>query len=261
MFNKKNILIISLVCTVIFFMISSCTPVSKLKYIQRDKSQTSDTIKVSSQPYFLQKGDNINIDVKTSNPEMRTLINGKNSDNNISASMNQSSLYFSSYIIDNNWEIELPLVGIFNCQNRTLESLKDTIESSFRKFITDAIVTIKLVNTNFTVLGEVNRPGQFFANQKQVSLLDAIGMAGDLTIYGNRKNITILRKLQNGDFKTFNLDITKANVISHEAFTLMPNDIVYVEPMKTKPFGLAVFPYSIVLNAITTAIVIISFLK
>ncbi len=260
MFRIKSFVIYFLV-GVISLSFYSCTPVSKLKYLQHEKSSNNDTIKVTSQPYLLQKGDNIYIDVKTSNPEMRTLINGKNNENSYSTTMTQSSVYFTSYIIDSEWEIELPLVGVFLCKDKTIDQLKDTIELAYRKFITDAIVSVKLVNINFTVLGEVYRPGQFFANQKQINLLDAIGMAGDLTSYGNRKNITILRKLQSGDFKTFSLDLTKSKIISHEAFVLMPNDIVYVEPMKTKPFGLAIFPYSTVLSAITTVIVIISFLK
>jgi len=259
MFNKNNILIISLASVLIFFMVSSCTPISKLKYIQRDKMNPSDTVKVASQPYILQKGDNIYIDVKTSNPEMRTLINGKNIESNISNSFNSSSLYLVSYLIDDNWNIQLPLVGSFNCKDLTCEKLKDSIEVSLRKFITDAIVSVKLVNINITVLGEVNRPGQFFANQRQTSLLDALGMAGDLTIYGNRKNITVMRKLQTGDYKIFNLDITKSSVISQEAFILMPNDIVYVEPMKTKPFGLAVFPYSTIFSAVTAFVVLLTF--
>jgi polysaccharide biosynthesis/export protein len=260
MFNKNNILTVSFACVLILFMLSSCTPVSKLKYIQRDKANPGDTVKVATQPYILQKGDNLYIDVKTSNPEMRILINGKNTESNVSNSINSSSLYLVSYLIDDNWNIQLPLVGSFNCKDMTCENLQNSIENALKTYITDAIVSVKLVNVNITVLGEVNHPGQFFANQKQTSLLDALGMAGDLTIYGNRKNITVMRKLQTGDYKIYNLDITKSNVISHEAFILMPNDIVYVEPMKTKPFGLAIFPYSTVFSAITTFVVLLTFI-
>jgi polysaccharide biosynthesis/export protein len=260
MFRYKSLIIYFLI-GVISLSFYSCTPVSKLKYIQRDKLQTSDTLKVSSQPYLLQKGDNINIDVKTTNPEMRTLISGKNAEISTAGGVYQSSLYLTSYCIDDNWNIQLPLVGSFNCKNMTCELLKDSIEKSYKNFITDAIVSVKLVNISITVLGEVNRPGQFFINQKQISLLDIIGMAGDLTIYGNRKNIVVMRKLQSGDYKAYTLDITKSNVISHEAFKLMSNDIVYIEPMKTKPFGLAVFPYSTIFSAITTALVIFTYLK
>lgn len=253
---------------VIYFLVGvfalgfySCTPVSKLKYIQRDKSHPNDTVIVTNQSYLLKKGDNIYIDIKTSNPEMRTLISGKTIESNISNSVNSSSLYLVSYLIDDNWNIQLPLVGSLSCKDMTCEHLQKSIETALKVYITDAIVSVKLVNINITVLGEVNRPGQFFANQKQTSLLDAIGMAGDLTNYGNRKNITVMRKLETGDYKIYNLDITKSKVISHEAFMLMPNDIIYVEPMKTKPFGLAVFPYGTLFSAITTVVVLFSFLK
>lgn len=260
MFKHKSLVIYFLI-GVISLSFYSCTPVSKLKYIQRDKSEASDTLKVSSQPYLLQKGDNLYIDVKTSNPEMRNLVSGHIENNTVSNLTNPSSLYLLSYVVDDNWNIQLPLVGSFNCKNMTCEKLKDSIEIAFKAYITDALVTVKLVNTNITVLGEVMRPGQFFANQKQTNLLDALGMAGDLTIYGNRKNITVMRKLQTGDFKIYTVDLTKADLISNEAFTLMPNDIVYVEPMKTKPFGLATFPYSTIFSAVTTLIVLFTFLK
>jgi len=240
--------------------ISSCTPVRKLKYLQREKNNLSDTIIAQNKPYILQKGDNLFIDIKTSNPEMRSLVNGKIIEPNTSTTTNSATLYISSYVIDENWNIQLPLVGSYNCKDMTCEILKDSIEFSLKKFITDAVVSVKLVNTNITVLGEVMRPGQYFANQKQINLLDAIGMAGDLTVYGNRKNITVMRKMQNGDFKMYYMDITKSNIVSHEAFYLMPNDIIYIEPLKTKPFGLAVFPYSTVLSSITTVIVIMSFI-
>ena len=261
MLKYNNITYTLVLLGILSLLVTSCTPVSRLKYLQRDKSNHNDTIKVVSQPYLLQKGDNIYIDIKTSNPEMRTLISGKNSESGVSNAVNSASLYLISYLIDDNWNIQLPLVGSFSCKEMTCEKLQSNIETSIKEFITDAIVSVKLVNTNITVLGEVNRPGQFFANQIQTNLIDALGMAGDLTIYGNRKNITVMRKLQSGDYKIHNLDITKSTVISHEAFILMPNDIVYVEPMKTKPFGLAVFPYSTILSAITTVIVIISFIS
>ncbi|MDD2413032.1 MAG: polysaccharide biosynthesis/export family protein [Bacteroidales bacterium] len=260
--TKHNKIAITLIIFgILSIILSSCTPVSKLKYLQREKSSENDTIKVASQPYLLQKGDNIYIDIKTSNPEMRMLLTGKPSETNQTASINPSSLFLISYLVDDNWNIELPLIGSFNCRDKTSDQLKDDIETTLKKFVTDAIVSVKLVNTNITVLGEVNRPGQFFTNQKQTNLIDALGMAGDLTMYGNRKNITVMRKLQSGDYKTYSLDITKSKVISHEAFMLMPNDIVYVEPMRTKPFGLAVFPYGTIFSAITTIVVLFNFLK
>lgn len=252
--------IFSLLIFIIF--LSSCTPLSKIKYIQKQSKTSSDTINTSKLPYTLQKGDNLYIDIKTTNPEMRSLIAGKSDNSNLAAATSTStSLYVISYQIDDNWNIQLPLVGSISCKNLTCDILRDSIQNSLRKYITDALVLVKLVNINITILGEVNRPGQYYANQKQTSLFDAIGMAGDLTVYGNRQNITIMRKLQNGDYKLFYLDITKSEIIKHEAFILMPNDIVYVEPLKTKPFGLASFPYATLFSTITTLILILTFLK
>ncbi len=259
MFRTKSFVIYFLI-GVISLTLYSCTPVSKLKYIQREQSQFNDTLKAIVQPYILQKGDNLYIDIKTTNPEMRTLVNGKNNEPLISMSVTPYSLFITTYTIDNEYNIQLPLVGPFHCSGMTSEKLQDSIEKTMRSFITDAIVSIKMANTNFSVLGEVYRPGQYFASQKNINILDAIAMAGDLTAYGNRKNISIVRKIDSDNYKIYSVDITKSSVISNEGFILMPNDIVYIEPMKTKPFGLAVFPYSTVLSTITTVVVIMSFI-
>ncbi len=261
MLKYNNITYTLVLLGILSLLITSCTPVSRLKYLQRDKSNHNDTIKVVSQPYLLQKGDNLYIDIKTTNPEMRTLINGKNTEPFSSASVTPYSLFLTTYSIDDEFNIQLPLVGSFSCKSMTTEQLKDAIEKSMHRFILDAIVSVKLANTNFSVLGEVIRPGQYYASQKHINLLDAIAMAGDLTPYGNRRNISVVRKIGDDNCKILTIDITKSTLISSEAFILMPNDIVYVEPMKTKPFGLAVFPYSTILSAITTVIVIISFIS
>lgn len=262
MYRLSNIIRNFLLITISIIAISSCTPLSKLKYLQKTNQTAGDTIFTKKQNYILQTGDNLYIDIKTTNPEMRSLITGRSESNNISsANATPTSLYVMSYQINDNWDIQLPLVGTLNCKDQTCETLKERIEVELKKYITDAVVSVKLVNMNITVLGEVMRPGQFYINQKNTNLLDAIGMAGDLTAYGNRRNITVMRKLQSGDFKSFKLDLTKADVITHEAFYLMPNDIVYIEPMGTKPFGLATFPYSTIFSAITTIILTLTFIK
>ena len=208
----------------------------------------------------MQKGDQLYIDILTSIPEMDVYISGKNA---ISPQIYSSpnDVYLKSYQINDSGYIYMPFAGKFIAENKTIDEIKLDINTAISKFIIDAVVIVKLANFNVTIIGEINRPGLYYANNNRLNIFEAIGLAGDLTPYGNRKKVTVMRRLQNGDYKLFYADITKANIVGNEVFNLKPNDVIYLEPIKSKPFGLASFPYATVLSAITTMLLIINYTK
>ncbi len=257
---KKNRVLIVLVifCLVSFF---SCTPLSKIKYLQQISNDIkSDTLINTSKVYRLQKGDQLYIDILTSIPEMNVYISGKNAASS-QLYTSPTDIYLKSYQINDSGYIYLPFAGKFIAENKTIDEIKLDINSAISKFITDAVIVVKLANFNVTVIGEVNKPGMYYANNNRINIFEAIGLAGDLTIYGNRKKVTVMRRMQNGDYKLFYADITKSNVVSCEVFNLKPNDVIYFEPLSTKPFGLGTFPYATILSAITTLLLIINYTK
>ncbi|MDD3861081.1 MAG: polysaccharide biosynthesis/export family protein [Bacteroidales bacterium] len=247
----------------IFILISSCTSVKKLRYLQTESDgiETEHIIDYNkTEGYRLNKGDNLYIDITTSNIEFKEYIVSGKTGTNVT-SMNNSSLYIISYQIDAEGYIHLPFIEPVEAYNKTLEELKEKLTELYKVYVTDVTVNVKLVNFNVTVLGEVSRAGQYFSSSNHLNLYEAVGMAGDLTLYGNRKRVKVMRLMPEGKYKIRELDITRASVIGDEFFELQPNDIVYVEPLGTKPFGFGTFPTGTILSAVTTLIVILTYTK
>lgn len=249
---KAKFLCLIITISIVFF---SCTPLKKLKYLQNSAPLT-DTIKSVNELYRLQKGDNIFIDIASSNAELLQYVTSQKNDKSVNYS-GPTSLSIFSYQVDDQGMIIFPLIQPINALNKTLEEVRLEIQQNLSVYLTDVAVSIKLVNFNITVIGEVVKPGQYYSLNNKVNLFEAIGMAGDLTVYGNRKKITVMRRLQDGNYQIHYLDITKSNVVSNIAFNLKPNDVVYVEPLRTKPFGLGAFPVATILSTITTFILIV----
>ena len=127
-------------------------------------------------------------------------------------------------------------------------------------FLKDATVIVKLVSFKFSVLGEVARPGTYSNFNNQLTVLEAISMAGDITDYGNRKQVLVLRPTKTGT-KTFRLDLTKIDMLKSEGFFLLPNDIVYVEPIKCKMIKINIPTVSLFLTGVSTLILILNYLN
>jgi polysaccharide export outer membrane protein len=143
--------------------------------------------------------------------------------------MGQQQLF--GYLVDNEGAISFPVLGVITAAGKTRKELTDFIQAQIREggFVSDAVVDIRIVNFKVTVLGEVNRPGTFTLDHNRITLLQAIGTAGDLTIYGNRKNIKVLRDV-NGIQTTYQVDLTSASFIDSDFYFLQQNDVVVVEP-------------------------------
>lgn len=163
-----------------------------------------------------------------------------------------------SYLVDSNGMIDYPVLGKIKIgglsKNQAIIHLQDLL----KEHIKDAIVNIRILNFKLTVLGEVNRPGSFTIPSERITLLEALGQAGDLSIYGSRKNILILRE-NNGTTTTQRIDITKSDFINSEWYYLRQNDVVYVEPNKTRINSSAVGPnLTIGISALSLLVTIIA---
>jgi polysaccharide export outer membrane protein len=122
------------------------------------------------------------------------------------------------------------------------------------------MVSVKLVNRFISVLGEVKNPGHFSYSQEKLSIYDALGLAGDMTIYANRKEVVLSRN-ENEKNVLVRIDLTKPEILESNYYYLRPNDMVYVKPMKKRVWGMAQFPYAIILSTITTALLLYNVLK
>jgi polysaccharide export outer membrane protein len=209
-------------------LMSSCVPKKKILYLQDiDSSLTTNELNYKS---LIKKDDILRITVTSENMELVQPFNQFiNSTNQGSLNgVGQSQLF--GYLVDNNGEIVFPLLGNIEAAGKTREEMTGFLQSLLReKFVKDAVVDVRIVNFKVTVLGEVNRPGTFNLDYNRITLLQVIGQAGDLTIYGNRKNITILRDVD-GVQTSHRVDLTNSDFIDSEFYYLQQNDVVVVEP-------------------------------
>jgi polysaccharide biosynthesis/export protein len=119
---------------------------------------------------------------------------------------------------------------------------------------------VKLVNRYVSVLGEVKAPGRYPFLQDRLSVYDAVGLAGDMSIFADRKDVTLTRN-ENGKNSLIKLDLTDPNILSSEYYFLRPNDIIYIKPMKKRIWGMPDFPFAIILSALSVTLLFYSVVK
>jgi polysaccharide export outer membrane protein len=170
---------------------------------------------------------------------------------------------FTSYIVDENGEIDFPVLGKIALKGLTATEAKNRLVESLKVYLKDPVVNIRFLDFRISVLGEVSSPGTFVINNDRVTVLEALGMAGDLTPYSNRSNILVIRE-QNGIRQFGELDIQSSEIFKSEYFYLKQGDIVYIEPTKDKEASVRdqfteYLPWvTSSLSAITTIIAIIN---
>lgn len=255
-FNRRFLVLI-----LMFSIIGlSCTRQKKMLYLQGAGTSDS-TSKFSNQmaQYKIHAGDVLNIKIISLNKEITALFNIDNETSSSYAYNNEASLYYRGYTVSEKGIVVIPILGEIKAVGLTLEEMQLTVQKKVDEMLKDAQVIVKFGGFKFTVLGEVRRPGMFYIYNNRLTLLEALGEAGDLSDYGNRENILIVRPTETGT-TTFRVNLLDKNLLQDPNFFLTPNDVVYVEPIKTKNWKLNASNVSIILSSITTAILVINFI-
>lgn len=222
-------------------LLASCASTKKVTYFQDLQDGDTKTITAPVKKIRMQAGDKISIVVNSKTPEFVTRYNLITPSRTFgSEGTGGSGSAVSAYTIDSYGCIDFPEMGRVPVEGKTREEIATYIKEQLieRKLVLDPNVTVEYVNQQFSVLGEVNRPGKLKIDKDYITILDAIAMAGDLKIEGTRTDVTVLR--QEGDTqKIYEIDLTSGEAIySSPAFYLQQNDIVYVKP-NTKRAGQA----------------------
>lgn len=222
-------------------LLASCASTKKVTYFQDLQDGDTKTITAPVKKIRMQAGDKISIVVNSKTPEFVTrynLIAPNRTFGSEGSGSNGGAV--SAYTIDSYGCIDFPEMGKVPVEGKTREEIATYIKEQLieRKLVLDPNVTVEYVNQQFSVLGEVNRPGRLSIDKDYITILDAIAMAGDLKIEGTRTDVTVLR--QEGDTqKIYEIDLTSGEAIySSPAYYLQQNDIVYVKP-NTKRAGQA----------------------
>ena len=236
--------------------LSSCVSTKQMTYFQGEPIDKSDIYKLNNEAYRLQVNDILYIDIKADNSEIVSLFKGGGG--NESSSSSGEGLYFSGYTVDRHGNIRIPYIGDLNVLGYTENEVREKIEGELSKFFKKpelVFVTVKLAGIRFVVTGEVGSPGTINLTQNQVSIIDAIANAGEISELGNREDVTLIRKTLDG-VKKYKLDLTRIEIFESENFYIQPNDIIYVAPLKQKAWGTGATG----LQSFSTVVTVLSFL-
>ena len=245
--NKSN-LFFFIILTLGFFCFSGCTPVSKITYMN---SINKEGWGISPIPpkHKIEIGDILMIKVISRNEESNKLFNVETNTNNANTTTTAANLYLNGFTVNQEGNIDLPNVGTVNLVNQTLDQAKETITTLAREYIIAPFVVVKLANFEVTVLGEVNNPGTYPVYKENLTIFDALAMAGDINDYGNLRKVKIVRS-NNNKKKVYFFDLTESKILESNFYYLNNKDLVYVQPTKFK--GLKKSQSQILLSSLTT---------
>ena len=237
------------------FLLFSCKSREEVVYYQNidalAKTEQSNSYEIKIQP-----DDLLMIIVSADDPETAIPFNLNTINIPAAGAINvaQGQLTIQSYLVDAAGTIDFPILGKLSVGGLSRTEIMQLLESKISKYIKNPIINIRVMNFKVSVQGEVTLPGTYPVSSDRITLIEAISMAKDLTIYGKRDNILIIREV-NG-VKSYNrVDITKADFIHSPFYYLAQNDVVYVEPNKAKINGAAVGANTGVIISITSLLI------
>jgi 2',3'-cyclic-nucleotide 2'-phosphodiesterase (5'-nucleotidase family) len=154
----------------------------------------------------------------------------------------------------------ITLTGKVFLKDHTLEQAQELLQSIVDDYLKGTTVIVRLAIFKVTMLGEFNRPGEYSVYESKFNIFDAIAQAGDLTTFAKRNKIYLVRQTESGS-KVVHLDLNDIGILESEYYTIMPNDIIYAQPVKGKNFAFREFPYSLIFTTISTTLLLINFFK
>lgn len=228
---NKNIFLLFFFTLIVVTSCKTKEKVSELNYMQ-NVEQIATEASNNDNIATIQKGDQLVIFVSSKNMEVVRSFNQNYYNNQVPTSVNNPNVE-KVYLVDSGGNITFPVLGEINTTGKTLEELKSELKSKIETYVKNPTVTLRLANFKVTILGEVNRPGQYSIPEAQTSILNAIGMAGDLTMYGKRDNILMVRNV-NGVVTKKRINLMDSDFINTPFFNLKQGDVIYVSSNHTK---------------------------
>lgn len=223
------------------FLLGACGSSRNIVYFQDLRPGESEQVIDASYELRLRPEDKISIIVNSRDPQLTNLFNlpyvsrqlGQPA---VTGSISGTSQGISAYTLDNDGYIDFPVLGSIKLSGKTREEVAVYVKNELisHNLVKDPIVTVEFVNLCISVLGEVNQPGRYLIDRDKPTLLDAISMAGDLTIYGKRDKVLVLRN-EEGVQRVYGVDLRSGSYLySSPVYYLQQNDVIYVEPNEMK---------------------------
>ena len=237
----------------LFLSLSSCYTSKQVNYLQSDKS--SFRIPVLPTIYKVQPNDVLSVRVQSRDPEQSAFFNITTANN---IDIDPASLFLNGYTVDAEGMINLAIVGELKVSELTVPEIRDLVQAQIDEYLLNALVSVKLTSFKVSVLGDVKNPGINYIYNTQVNIFEALSAAGDLNLSAKRENVKLIR--QEGDIsKVINLDLTEPSIINSPYYFLHPNDVIYVDTSKQNIIKNNMDLFSLILSAITTTVLVLSF--
>lgn len=220
-----------------FLLLCGCTSYQKIPYLQdiETVNETQDTLPMYDA--HIRAKDLLTITVNTTDAEAAAPFNLTVQSAMASShtpSVTQQAV-LQPYLVDNEGNINFPVVGKIHVGGLTKNEAENLIREKLKPYLRETpIVTVRMVNYKISVLGEVAKPGTFTIGNEKVNVLEALAMAGDMTVWGLRDNVKLVRENENGKREIVVLNLNRADVVDSPYYYLQQNDILYVSPNKTK---------------------------
>lgn len=250
-------------------MFTSCVSQKKILYLQNE-TMLNDSVFMSIEyenerhfNYKVQPGDNLFIKIASLDETFSKYFNSMNQGTAMTTSSTQFSsgnpaIYLNGYNVGADGNIELPFVGKVFVKDLTVDDIQVKVQGIMNEYLKETVVYVKLGLFNLTILGEVARPGQYQIYQSDINIFQAIALAGNATDFANKAEIKIIHQTPKGS-QIVKVNLNDANILSSPDYYLKPNDIIYVEPLKTKQFGFTSVPYGTIISAISLLVTCLTF--
>lgn len=226
LFRRSLMTMSAIICISIFA--TSCLSSKKIKYFENLPDTGVVKLPTLVKPEsVIMPDDMLEIKIAGANEATAALLN------TYSATSPNAMVAPAGYLVNQNGEIEFPIIGKIKAAGLTKEQFKDALKEKVSKYLKDPLIAVKFLNFRFTVIGEVKAPGTFSVLNEKITILDALGLAGDMTSYSRRTNVRVIRD-SSGSREVCTLDFTNKSIFSSKYYYLQRNDVIYVEAEKSK---------------------------
>lgn len=255
------------IITLALFVASSCTTQQKLAYLN-NLSETGgpETFTMEIPDYKIQHRDILYITIRAMTPDgsINDFLSTTRGTGTSTYAQSEAGQYLYGYDVSGTGDILLPVLGTINVGGSTLEEARILVQKVADKHFNNSTVECKLLSFKFTVIGEVRAPGTYINYNNYLTVLEAIGRAGGIADYGRRDRLLVVRPVAGGTH-TYRLNLQDKSILSSEAYFLLPNDVVIVEPESKKIFNMNLPTFAFVLSTatslLTTTLLLINYFK
>ncbi len=237
--------------------LASCVPQKKIIYLQDlpDDDTTTTFVNERSLSYKVQPGDNLYIKINSLEEKSTAYFNEVSGSG---SSQGGSSLYLNSYLVNDTGYFHFPSLGYIYVKDQTAEEIQLKLEKRLTEYLVNPVVIVRLASFRITLLGEFKNPGKYDVYQSNINIFEAVSLGGDMTDFAKRDKIAIIRQTSNGS-ELIRINLNDKRILESDYYFLLPNDIVYAEPVKAKQFVSTNFPYGLVFSVLSTVLLLYVF--